>query len=51
MSNPGVDGTAYVKYTVEFATILRGFEEFLIDLYNNSTNKEIVVKGDEKVTT
>lgn len=41
----------YVEYNVQFQSFDRSFDDFLINMYSNSVNKEIVVKGDEKLTT
>lgn len=51
ITNPGVDDRAYLKNIVTFAPIKEGWNEFILGIYNNSSNNEIVVKGDEKNTT
>jgi hypothetical protein len=51
MTSFGVDNRAYLKITVKFATFEAGWNEFILGIYNQSSNKEIIVKGDEKLTT
>jgi hypothetical protein len=49
----GVDKNkrAYIEYAIEFSTFFRGFYEFIQSIYNKSIGKEIVIKGDEKLTS
>jgi hypothetical protein len=47
----GEDGRALTVYNIVFRSFERSFEEFMFNLYNNSTNKEIPVIGDEVPVT
>lgn len=47
----GNDNRFHIGYTIKFQSFDRGFDNWLLDIYNNSVGKEIVIKGDEKVTT
>jgi hypothetical protein len=47
----GEDERSFVEYKIVFRSFERSFEQFLLNMYDNSTNKEIVVKGDEKLIT